>query len=71
MTGFLNREYLARSNDELRQLRQWINEGRLEWSEHIEEGLENFHGAFMRLFDCTHDGKVILRITSRDDLHPG
>jgi hypothetical protein len=62
MRGFLNREYLAHSTDELRQLRQWIDEGRLEWSEHIEAGLENFHSAFMRLFAGTHDGKVILRV---------
>lgn len=61
-TGFLNREYLADSKDELRQLRCWIDEGRLQWSEHIEEGLENFHSAFMRLFGGTHDGKLILRI---------
>jgi len=64
MRGFLNREYLAHSNDELRQLRQWIDEGRLVWSEHIEDGLENFHSAFMRLFDGTHDGKLILRVAT-------
>ena len=62
MTGFLNRDYLAHATGELAQLRRWIEEGRLKWSEHIEEGLENFHSAFMRLFDGTHDGKMILRI---------
>ena len=62
MTGFLNREYLGQCTDALGQLRQWIDEGRLVWSEHLEEGLENFHGAFMRLFDGRHAGKLILRI---------
>lgn len=62
MTGFLNREHLAHATAELAQLRRWIEQGRLKWSEHIEEGLENFHTAFMRLFDGTHDGKMILRI---------
>jgi len=62
MTGFLNREYLGQCADELRQLRQWIDEGRLVWSEHVVEGLENFHGAFMRLFGGSHDGKLILRV---------
>jgi NADPH-dependent curcumin reductase CurA len=69
MKGFLNREYLAHPDDELRQLRQWITEGRFTWSEHIEEGLENFHSAFMRLFDGTHEGKVILRVTSQVARH--
>jgi NADPH-dependent curcumin reductase CurA len=63
MTGFLNREHLACCTDELRQLRTWIDEGRLVWTEHVEEGLENFHGAFMRLFDGSHDGQVTLRIS--------
>jgi NADPH-dependent curcumin reductase CurA len=62
MTGFLNREYLAHSDDELRQLRCWIDAGLIRWSEHVDAGLENFHGAFMRLFDGNHDGKLILRI---------
>jgi NADPH-dependent curcumin reductase CurA len=62
MTGFLNREYLAHPTEELRQLRSWIEAGRLKWLEHIDDGLENFYRAFMRLFDGTNDGKVILRI---------
>lgn len=66
MSGFLNREYLAHPDEELRQLRQWIHEGRLKWSEHIEEGLENFHAAFMRLFDGTHEGKLILRVAREE-----
>lgn len=66
MTGFLNREYLAQCADELRQLRKWIGDGRLVWSEHVVDGLENFFPAFMQLFDGSHDGKVILRI-ARDD----
>jgi NADPH-dependent curcumin reductase CurA len=62
MTGFLNREYLADTTTELAQLRRWIEEGRLKWSEHIDEGLQSFYSAFMRLFDGAHEGKVILRI---------
>jgi NADPH-dependent curcumin reductase CurA len=62
MRGFLNRVYLAQPTEELRQLRRWIEEGRLKWSEHIEYGLENFHSAFMRLFDGSLDGKLLLRI---------
>jgi NADPH-dependent curcumin reductase CurA len=62
MTGFLNREYLAHPTKELQQLRSWIEADRLKWLEHLEDGLENFYPAFMRLFDGSHEGKVILRI---------
>lgn len=62
MHGFLNRFYLDDCTEELRQLKRWIEEGRLTWREQIEVGIENFHGAFMRLFDGRHDGKLILRI---------
>jgi NADPH-dependent curcumin reductase CurA len=62
MQGFLNRYYLDDCENELRQLRQWLLEGRIVSAEHVEEGLENFHSAFMRLFDGSHDGKLILRI---------
>lgn len=64
MRGFLNRAYLAQPTEELRQLRHWIEEGRLQWSEHIEDGLDNFHSAFMRLFDGSLDGKLLLRIAN-------
>lgn len=62
MRGFLNRAHLADPTAELHQLRRWIEQGRLKWSEHIEYGLENFHGAFMQLFDGSLDGKLLLRI---------
>jgi NADPH-dependent curcumin reductase CurA len=66
MHGFLNREYLADCSAELRELRRWIAEGRLTWREHVEEGLENFHRAFLRLFDGSNEGKLILRVAPVD-----
>jgi NADPH-dependent curcumin reductase CurA len=62
MTGFLNREYLGACTVELRELRGWVDAGRLAWRVHVVEGLENFHEALARLFDGSHDGKVILRV---------
>lgn len=62
MTGFLNREYLTQCTDELRDLRRWVDEGRLVWHVHVEEGLEHFHRAFMRLFDGSNEGKLVLRV---------
>jgi NADPH-dependent curcumin reductase CurA len=62
MHGFLNRHYLNDCAAELAQLRAWLSEGRLVSAEHVEEGLENFHPTFMRLFSGNHDGKLILRV---------
>ncbi|HET9693092.1 MAG TPA: NADP-dependent oxidoreductase, partial [Steroidobacteraceae bacterium] len=66
MTGFLNRDFLDDPAAALLRLRQWIDEGRLAWQVHEERGLENFHGAFMRLFDGSNAGKLVLRVTSPD-----
>lgn len=66
MSGFLNREYLSNCSTELRQLRDWIAQERITWTEHVEAGIENFYPAFMRLFAGTNEGKVILRIASAD-----
>ena len=66
MTGFLNREYLGACTNELLDLRRWVDEGRLAWRVHVVEGLENFHEALARLFDGSHDGKVILRVAHEE-----
>ncbi|HET7202949.1 MAG TPA: NADP-dependent oxidoreductase [Steroidobacteraceae bacterium] len=71
MTGFLNRDYLDDCAAPLLRLRQWIDEGRLTWQVHEQRGLENFHGAFMRLFDGSNAGRLVLRITSPGDHRRG
>ena len=43
---------------------QWLTEGRLVLDEHIDEGIDNALPAFMRLFNGTNDGKMILKIAS-------
>ena len=43
---------------------QWLAEGRLVFDEHIDEGIDNALPAFMRLFNGTNDGKMILKIAS-------
>ena len=62
MHGFLNRFYAEHFPEALTALQQWVKDGRLHWREHVEEGLENFYPAFMRLFDGSNDGKLMLKI---------
>ena len=66
MHGFLNRYYMDQFEEGLRDLGHWVSEGRIVWREHVENGLENFHSAFMRLFDGSNEGKLMLKIADPD-----
>ncbi|MFC3712795.1 NADP-dependent oxidoreductase [Sphingoaurantiacus capsulatus] len=60
--GVLATEFLPRFPEAREQLEAWLTEGKLTIDEHIEEGLENAYPAFMRLFDGSNQGKMILKI---------
>lgn len=60
--GFLIKYYLSRSSEALVPLAQWVREGKLRTDEHIDKGIENALPAFLRLFEGTNDGKMILQI---------
>ena len=62
MQGFLGRRYLDRHAEAKDQIKQWAAQGRIHAREHIEIGIENFHSAFMRLFEGTNDGTLILQV---------
>ena len=62
MQGFLGRHYVDRYPKAMTELRRWSDEGRIHVREHIETGLENFYPAFMRLFDGTNKGKLLLQV---------
>lgn len=82
MKGFVVFDYRKEYGRAISDLTQWIQEGRLKYSEHIVEGIENFHPALMTLFDGSNMGKVVLGVvdegkaelatsgvaTSRDDI---
>ena len=60
--GLLVRDYLPRFAEGGAAMGQWLAEGRLAFDEHIDEGIDNALPAFMRLFDGSNDGKMILKI---------
>lgn len=62
MHGFLNRYYSEYYEEALSALKRWVQEGRIQWREHVDEGMENFYPSFMRLFDGSNQGKLILKI---------
>ena len=64
MRGLLVADYIPRFAEGAAAMGQWLQEGRLVFDEHIEEGIENALPAFLRLFDGSNDGKMILRIAA-------
>ncbi len=60
--GFIVKDYIARSAEALGPLAQWVREGKLRTDEHIDKGIENALPAFLRLFDGSNQGKMILQI---------
>ncbi|WP_095012646.1 NADP-dependent oxidoreductase [Tsuneonella mangrovi] len=62
ITGLLVADYVARFPEGAEQMGKWASEGRIVIDEHIDEGIENAYGAFMRLFSGSNQGKMILKI---------
>jgi len=60
--GFILTQYAHRIPEAVPELMAWLCEGKLRIDEHIEEGIENALPAFLRLFDGTNEGKMILKL---------
>jgi hypothetical protein len=60
--GVLATEFIGRFPEARVQLEQWLVQGQLTIDEHVEAGLENAYPAFMRLFDGSNTGKMVLKI---------
>ncbi len=62
MRGFVVRDFLPRFAEGAGAMMGLVNEGKLMFDEHIDEGIENFLPSFTRLFEGTHNGKLILKL---------
>lgn len=60
--GFLVSEWLDRFPEGAAEMAALVSDGRLQFDEHVEEGIDRAYPAFMRLFDGTNDGKMILKL---------
>jgi len=60
--GLLVADYVARFGEGGAAMAGWAAEGRLVVDEHIDEGIENAFPAFMRLFEGSNQGKMILKL---------
>lgn len=60
--GLLVRDFLPRFGEGAAEMGRWLAEGRLTFDEHVDEGIDNAFPAFMRLFDGSNEGKMILKL---------
>lgn len=63
MEGFILTQFIPRFAEAIPELAAWVKDGRLRVDEHIDEGIENALPAFLRLFEGTNEGKMILKIS--------
>ncbi|MCB2014550.1 MAG: NADP-dependent oxidoreductase [Sphingobium sp.] len=60
--GYLVSEFVDRFPEGSRAIAQLVSEGKLVFDEHIEEGIDSTYRAFMRLFEGSNQGKMILKL---------
>ena len=62
MQGFVVLDYLERFPEGIAQLAQWVMTGQLQFREEIVDGLDEVLPTFLRLFDGSNQGKLVIRI---------
>ena len=62
MQGFIVTDFAAHYAEGMKQLNQWIHEGRIKYRENFVEGLENAPKAFLGLFKGENIGKQLVKV---------
>lgn len=60
--GFLIGDYKERFNEGRAQLKQWLNDGKLNYRETIVKGFEQLPAAFIGLFNGKNEGKMLVEM---------
>jgi len=61
--GFIVIDYMDRATEAIQQMRQWHAEGRLTYRVDVYDGLETAPRNINRLFDGSHNGKLIIKVS--------
>lgn len=62
MQGFIITDYAPRFAEGVKQLGQWLNEGKMKYAESIVNGFENTPRAFLGLFSGENLGKQLVKV---------
>lgn len=66
MQGILVLDYAERYNEALRDLTQWVRQGRIRYCEDILEGIEQAPGSIAGLYRGENFGKRLIRIATEE-----
>jgi NADPH:quinone reductase len=67
MEGFLVTDYAHRYEEAAVRLARWVAEGKIRWTEHVTEGLENAPKAFIGMLNGENRGKALVKIADRSE----
>ena len=62
MEGFIVRRWTERWGEGILQNKQWIQEGKLKYSETVTEGFENMFQAFVDMLKGGNIGKAVVKV---------
>jgi len=62
LQGFTLLDYMDRFAEGVGQLAQWLMAGQLQHREEVVDGLDNVLPTFLRLFDGSNQGKLVIRL---------
>jgi len=60
--GFMAPSYAKRYPEALKEMAQWIKEGKIDVAEHIVEGYEHMPKHFRSLFEGANTGKIVVKL---------
>jgi hypothetical protein len=61
--GFIVTDYLDRAGEAVAKMSEWFAAGRLKYKVDVYDGLETAPTTINRLFDGSHDGKLIIKVS--------
>jgi len=67
MEGFLVTDYVHRYDEAAVRLAKWVAEGKIRWTEHVTDGLENAPKAFIGMLNGENRGKALVKVADRSE----
>ena len=68
MQGFVTIDFARKYPEARKNLAAWIRDGKLRYRDEIVDGLENAPRHFLRLFDGSHRGKLMVRLSDPEGI---
>jgi NADPH-dependent curcumin reductase CurA len=63
MKGFIVADYADKFPEGIKQLGEWVQQGKIKYSENVVEGFENVPEAFLGLFEGANLGKQLVKVS--------